>query len=245
MKIDYDSQAELWSRDSPLTLSDFVARAGVLELFKEFGSPGSVLDIGCGEGYFSRQVAKRGCRVLGIDSSKEMIKLAKKKEKENPLGIEYKVRDATRLLEIGKDKFDVCVGNFIAHYFTPDGLFGFYNEMAGVMADEGHFILSIPHPCFQLLGQPTTAIYEKEGYDYVQSRGRFFPGYLPTTDGRVLKIGYVHSTIEDHFNAIRDAGLVVTDIREPVASKEIAEKHELFRKTEGKVGFMILAGKKL
>jgi ubiquinone/menaquinone biosynthesis C-methylase UbiE len=249
MKIDYNAQADLWSRDSPMTLSDYVARAKVLEMFDEhlsnMANPCTVLDIGCGEGYFARQAARLGAKVVGIDESKKMIAIARKKEKEKPLGIEYHVGNALSLnSSFPNEKFDCCVGNFIAHYFNPDQLFEFYGSMTTVMGKNGCFILSIPHPCFQLLGQPTTAIYEKQDYDYVGSRGGFFQGYLPTTDGRVLKIGYVHSTLEDHFDAINAEGLVVTRIKEPVVSMEIAEKHELFSKTEGKIGFMVIEGKK-
>lgn len=136
-------------------------------------------------------------------------------------------------------------GQFIAHYFGPDELPCFYSEVSRVLKDDGEFIMAIPHPCFQLLGHPTTATYDSEGYNYINSRGRFFHGNLPTLDGKTLEIGLCHSTIEDHFNAMQPAGLAVTSVKEPPVPKELADKYELFRGLGGNVGFMIMVGRKL
>jgi 2-polyprenyl-3-methyl-5-hydroxy-6-metoxy-1,4-benzoquinol methylase len=55
-----------------------------------------VLDIGCGQGYFSRLLAKRGGRVIAIDVSGELIALATSREQREQLGIEYRLRSASR-----------------------------------------------------------------------------------------------------------------------------------------------------
>jgi len=38
------------------------------------------------------------------------------------------------------------------------------------------------------------------------------------------KAYYFHRTLEDYFSALRESGFVVTDLREPVPSKELIEK---------------------
>ena len=48
-----------------------------------------ILDVGCGTGNFSIKLAKMGCEVVAIDISKEMLKIAEKKAKEESLGIEF------------------------------------------------------------------------------------------------------------------------------------------------------------
>lgn len=50
-----------------------------------------VLDLGCGDGYLTRQLVERGCRVLGVDSSRPQIDMARRN------GIEAIVMDARRL----------------------------------------------------------------------------------------------------------------------------------------------------
>src|SRR5262245_963786 len=52
-----------------------------------------LLDVGCGSGYFAREMASRGARVTAIDISPRMIELAQRRESESPLGIEYDVAD--------------------------------------------------------------------------------------------------------------------------------------------------------
>lgn len=57
-----------------------------------------VLDLACGEGFYSRQFKLRGAhRVTGVDISSEMIALARTSEHENPMGIEYHVEDVLNL----------------------------------------------------------------------------------------------------------------------------------------------------
>jgi SAM-dependent methyltransferase len=54
-----------------------------------------VLDLGCGEGYFSRTLAAAGARVTGIDVADELIQSAQLLEREGGLGIEYRRMSAS------------------------------------------------------------------------------------------------------------------------------------------------------
>src|SRR6266540_3446140 len=56
------------------------------------------LDIGCGEGYNTRLLAKRGARVTAIDIAEVFIAHAQATEKETPLAIDYQVASAVDLL---------------------------------------------------------------------------------------------------------------------------------------------------
>ncbi|SHK25318.1 class I SAM-dependent methyltransferase [Paramaledivibacter caminithermalis] len=48
-----------------------------------------ILDIGCGTGNFSIKLAQKGCKVVGIDISQEMLKKARQKAKKKDLDIEF------------------------------------------------------------------------------------------------------------------------------------------------------------
>ncbi len=73
-----------------------------------------ILDVGCGTGYYSKIFRRRGARVLGIDISKEMIRLAKNQEKKEKLGIDYIKKDARKLEKLGN--FDLVTATLLLHY---------------------------------------------------------------------------------------------------------------------------------
>ncbi len=57
----------------------------------------SGLDIGCGEGSNTRELARRGARMRAIDIAPTFIRHAIEAESAEPLGIAYLVADATDL----------------------------------------------------------------------------------------------------------------------------------------------------
>lgn len=74
-----------------------------------------VLDVGCGEGTFTRMVRRQGARrVIGIDQSEGMIKLAQEIETEEPLGVEYLVQDMVTMPVLGA--FDIVTAVHVLHY---------------------------------------------------------------------------------------------------------------------------------
>lgn len=73
----------------------------------------SVLDVGCGEGYFSRLVKRLGAEsVMGVDLSEKMIDIAKRKEAREGLGISYACKDLTQL-DLPGQRFDVVICSFV------------------------------------------------------------------------------------------------------------------------------------
>src|ERR1700731_4620734 len=69
----FDQNAEQWTRQEPMILSDFTARPIVMQELEPVKGK-HVLDLGCGEGYVARLVAQAGAQsVFGIDISSEMV----------------------------------------------------------------------------------------------------------------------------------------------------------------------------
>src|SRR5438477_3844110 len=62
---------------------DFFARGaapGLLQIFRRHGiHQGRVIDLGCGSGIWAAELIRAGYDVLGVDQSKAMIRLARKK----------------------------------------------------------------------------------------------------------------------------------------------------------------------
>lgn len=66
-----------------------------------------ILDVGCGTGRHSVELAKRGYKVTGIDLSESMLNKAKEKADVQQLSIDFLVCDAVNLPFI--DEFDVAI----------------------------------------------------------------------------------------------------------------------------------------
>lgn len=103
-----------------------------------------IIDIGCGDGTLTRKIAEAGARVIGLDSSEEMVEAARAK------GIDAFVADAEALdLEAQAERFgqfDAAFSNAALHWMLdPDavatGLFGLLRpggRFAGEMGGAGN-----------------------------------------------------------------------------------------------------------
>jgi len=77
-----------------------------------------VLDVGCGTGFHSIELAKRGYEVVGVDLSPEMVEIARSKAKEFP-NVSFLQADATRLEFI--EEFDAAIAMYgVISYFVSD-----------------------------------------------------------------------------------------------------------------------------
>lgn len=107
-----------------------------------------VLDIGCGEGYFSRFFAKAGAEVVGIDLSEALIEAAKEEEKRHPLRVKYFAADAANLNMLDSETFDIAychmaLGDMVDYE-------GAIAEVSRVLKTKGKFIIVMEHPCFSI-----------------------------------------------------------------------------------------------
>jgi ubiquinone/menaquinone biosynthesis C-methylase UbiE len=101
----------------------------------------TIYDIGCGNGYIARKLAKDGAKVFASDSSEKLINIAKEKTKD--LEIQYSVHDATNFSSYKNNFFDCVIMNMVIHYVKDlDKLFKGINR---VLKDNGVFVFSTNH----------------------------------------------------------------------------------------------------
>lgn len=103
------------------------------------------LDIGCGEGYNTRQVAEKGAAMTAIDICSVFIEQARKLEEQNPLDIEYKIASAVEL-PFNDNAFDFAIAtmSFMDIAETEQVI----KEAWRILKPSGFLQFSISHPCF-------------------------------------------------------------------------------------------------
>ncbi|HEX8151697.1 MAG TPA: class I SAM-dependent methyltransferase [Thermoanaerobaculia bacterium] len=85
-------------------------------------APGTeVLDLGCGIGRWSRQLARRGARVIGVDLAPSMIDEAKRRTAREALDVDYRVGDL-RTLDVGR-VFDLVLAVTVLQHILDDAAF--------------------------------------------------------------------------------------------------------------------------
>jgi 2-polyprenyl-3-methyl-5-hydroxy-6-metoxy-1,4-benzoquinol methylase len=204
-----------------------------------------LLDLSCGEGYNTRMLAKKGARVIGVDFSEEMIKLAKQSEKSDKLGIRYYVSDAADLKRLESECFDVvtCFMALMDIERYADAI----SEVARVLKKNGRFVFSITHPCFvygdTVGGEPISEWkYEEEPENAAERRAmclvvRKYFGYnkceVPWNMKRLAKpfqTPSFHRTLTNYFKALHRSGFVVTRLVEPKPTSKGVSQHPSLRK---------------
>jgi ubiquinone/menaquinone biosynthesis C-methylase UbiE len=119
MSAQYDDIAEQYRRTTESPLRRFVEAYTLLRLIGDVRGK-SVLDLGCGEGFFARRFMELGAtRVVGVDISPAMIELAQAEERENPQGIDYICADVRNLTDVGD--FDIVAAAYLLHYSKTEG----------------------------------------------------------------------------------------------------------------------------
>ncbi|MEL6163918.1 MAG: class I SAM-dependent methyltransferase [Cyanobacteria bacterium J06628_3] len=220
----YDNTAAQWIRGKPSSLSDFTARPFILEMCEPVAGM-HILDLGCGEGYCSRELSRRSAStVYGIDLSESMIAAARLQETEDNFGINYEVGCATNLKQFDDCQFDLVVAVFLFNYLTTAQTEQCMTEIARVLRPGGRFIFSVPHPCFPYMREPAYPFYfeVEEDKGYFSQRDMQFAGQIWKRDGSSLKVQLVHKTFQDYFNALRNAGFQTMPVLQEL---RVTEEH--------------------
>lgn len=219
----YDESADLWVRKSPKSFSDFIARPQALSACLPINDM-VCLDLGCGEGYFSRLLATNGAKkVSGMDLSSEMIKRAIDIENMDTLGIQYCVGDITTPLPFESSSIDLVTAVFVFNYLTIEDTEKALINIRRVLRPNGHLLFVIPHPFLLCTWKHSTPFYFKvDETNYYSDRNKTFEGKILTIDEKCFDVLNCHKTIEDYITALKKVGL---DKIETFKELTVTEEH--------------------
>ena len=206
----YDAIADLYAAAASDGASEPVM-ARLLELVGNV-SGRRVLDLACGHGRLSRELARRGAAVLGVDLSNALLDKARAVEAADRLGIDYVHLDAASPEALAGQTFDVVVSHF--GLSDIDDLDGTLATVARVLRTGGLFVFSILHPCFPGWGEDAPSSWPPEAGYYAEG------WWLASNTGFRGKVGANHRTLATYLNALIEHNLAIDRVTEPQPTGE-------------------------
>lgn len=178
-----------------------------------------IIDIACGQGFFSRAMHEAGADVTGADISPELIAEAKKL---SPPSISYHVAPADNLAFAENDQFDAAT--IIMAIQNIENMVGTFAESMRVLKPGGRLVLIMMHPAFRNPGQTSWGFDEEQGVQY-----RRVDKYLSAHEAKLLvhpgrkdsetTISY-HRSLQDFSKALFKAGFSITRFEEWISHKQ-------------------------
>jgi len=102
---------EIWNWESPAGRQRWKRR---VQMLSDHLRPGmTILEIGCGTGYFTRELTRRGADIVAIDVSPDLLEIAKAKY--SAPNVRYEIQNAYSLT-YADAMFDSVVGSSILHH---------------------------------------------------------------------------------------------------------------------------------
>lgn len=224
MTTDYDPIAEQYKRSKQQPWRTFIECHTLMELVGDLCGA-TVLDVACGEGFYTRLIRARGAaRVRGVDLSPGMVELARKQEAQQPLGIEYVVGDARKLP--ASDTFDLVVAAYLLNYSRDrHELEAMCDGVARALKPGGRFVTVNCNPA---LAFPAAPSYRRYGFETsvpgewregAPIRWTFYLG------DETFEIENYHLNVAIHETALRRAGFGQVRWHSPRLSADGAALH--------------------
>jgi SAM-dependent methyltransferase len=198
----WNAHAEEWARWTRTPGHDYhYERLNLPEFLRLLPKPGRLtIDLACGEGRLGRVMADLGHSVVGVDSSPELVRLAR--EAGGYRDVLEATADSVPLPAGCADLVTVFMG-----LHDMDDLAGPIDETARLLGPGGRLCLAVPHPFAEMARERPGA----PGY------------YTPHRYVDVVERNGVRMTFESwrrplsaYTHALEHAGFVIEAVREPV-----------------------------
>lgn len=107
--------------------------------------PKALLDVACGTGGYSIELAKQGYAMTAVDLNPKMIDLLRAKARSEKLDIEVFQANMLELSQILDSKYNLvfCIGNSLVHLNDDTEIEHFFSEAKALLADRGSLVIQI------------------------------------------------------------------------------------------------------
>ncbi len=190
----------------------------------------TVLDLACGPGFFAREFAKMGPKVIGIDIAEELILFAKKATAlggATPTGgkvqnLEFFVTPADHIPMIKNKSVDAVT--IILALQNIENMAGVFAECSRVLKADGRLLLVLNHPAFRVPKASDWGWDEENKIQYrrvdaYMSEARVKIDMHPGDDPSVHTWSF-HRPLQIYMKALHKAGFSVTRLEEWISNRQ-------------------------
>lgn len=202
-----------------------------------------VLDLGCGQGYFSRKLAQRGARVVAIDLAERQIASAQRHQEDEPMGIEYHVMGASEVSSRWPDRpFDLVTACMAIQDMADPA--AALSSAYSALRPGGRMVFSIPHPCTDTPVREW--VRDQAGNKTALTINRYFESGPTVCHWRMRRLSshfdtpYWRHTLTEWSELIADAGFLIRRLLEPRPTAPQVQRNPELADCYWLPGFLIL-----
>ncbi|MEM9141985.1 MAG: methyltransferase domain-containing protein [Bacteroidota bacterium] len=197
----WDKNAQEWIRviDADLIPSRKFTNPAILDAVEGLDAK-KMLDLGCGEGWLTREVSGMGKKVVGIDASAALLNNARTKGPESYYCLRYE--DVVAGQAIPEAPYGTIICNFCL--YDKDSLTPLLQKLGAFLDEKGQVLIQTLHPFFLIQqGLPYQSQWLRDSWKGLP--GNFTHGH-----------SWYARTLEDWVSTIGKAGMRITQLTEVV-----------------------------
>lgn len=179
-----------------------------------------VLDVACGQGYFSRLVADTGATVVGVDSSAELVEIAAQQARINE---SYRVGNAEQLSAMKLGTFDAAFS--VLAFENIKNIPKVFEGMSDCLKKEGRVVLVLLHPAFRIPQHSDWGYDMKRAVQYRKTEKYLSEVSIaielaPHKGGQKTATTTFHRSLQWYAKAFRNAGFAIVNLEEWISHKK-------------------------
>lgn len=197
-----------------------------------------VVDLGCGYGWFCRNMREQGAaQVLGLDISAKMLEKARSMTADD--NIEYRREDLDNLT-LPAETYSLAYSSLALHYLQ--NLSGLFDQVYQSLVPGGHFVFSAEHPIFTAPAQPgwltNTSGQKTWPVDGYQREGERVTNWF--AEGVIKQ----HRKLATYINLLIKSGFIITQVDEwGPSAEQLTSMPALQEEIERPMMFLLAAQK--
>ncbi|PIQ35985.1 MAG: SAM-dependent methyltransferase [Candidatus Yonathbacteria bacterium CG10_big_fil_rev_8_21_14_0_10_43_136] len=178
-----------------------------------------VLDLACGQGFFTRAFFQEGADATGVDLGKQLVLIARK---ESPKEIKYFSHSAENLSLFEDSSFEkIAILLAIQNIEAPHKVF---KECARVLKPHGKLFIVLNHPAFRIpkasaWGYDEEAKTQYRRVDSYMSESKVEIEMNPSKRDTKTTISF-HRPLQYYFKTLANSGFVVARLEEWLSHRE-------------------------